>query len=112
MVPVTARTVQDETTVGMHWAAAQHRLRCDLIARWLKLHLRQDIRELHWQRLVEHYAESSLVGVLAHQSHRLGEVRIVQRRHRDQQMVRERRVAHAMQYGHAAELAQGTAETP
>ena len=53
--------------------------RRDFIARGLKLHLTQDVREAHWQRLVEHDPERPLVSVFAHQSDRLREVGIAQR---------------------------------
>src|SRR5256885_16641182 len=55
----------------------------------LEFHLREHVRELHRQRLVEHDAERALVGVLADERHGLREVRGGELRHGDQQMVRE-----------------------
>ena len=59
-------------------------------------------REPHRQGLVEHDAERALVGVLADERHRLREIGIGERGHRDQEMVRKNSAAHGIEYGHAA----------
>ena len=89
VVPLPAGAMQHEAAVGVYRPAAQHRLRRDVLARGLELHLRQHVREPHGQRLVENDAERALVGVLADERDRLGEVRVGELRHRDQQVVRE-----------------------
>src|SRR5437016_1081681 len=43
VVPLPARTMQHEAAVGMHGSATQHRLRGDLLAGGLELHLRQHV---------------------------------------------------------------------
>ena len=65
VIPLAAGTVQHEAAVGVHRAAAQHRLLGDAAVGGLELHLRQHVGQLHRQGLVEHDAERALVGVLA-----------------------------------------------
>ncbi len=93
--PLAARPMQHEAAIGAHGPATQDRLRRDRLVLRFEAHLLEHILQPHGQRLVHDDAERTLVGVLADDGHRLGKIRIGERRHRDQQVVREARlVAH------------------
>ena len=79
--------MQHEAAVGVHRAAAQHRLFADADVGGLELHLRHHVAELHPQRLVEHDAERAAVAVLANQRYGLGKMAIAEGGHRDQQVI-------------------------
>ena len=89
-VPVAARAVQHEAAVAVHRAAAQHDLRADLRTRRFEAHLLEDLVERHRQGLVDDDAERALLGaVFADERDGLGEIRVVERGHRDEQVVAE-----------------------
>jgi hypothetical protein len=99
VIPLAAWPMQHEAAVGVHRPAAQNRLRGDVLAARLDIHLHQHVGQPHGKRLVHDDAERALVRVFADDGDSLRKIRIGERRHRDQQMIREARVAHAPSMG-------------
>src|SRR5580698_1642693 len=86
-VPVAARSVQNEATVGMDRAAAQHQLLADTDIGGLQAHLRHDITQLHADGLVDDDAQCAALGVFTDQRDGLRKMAISQRRHGNQQLI-------------------------
>ena len=81
--------MQNETTICLHRSAMHDELAADLERSGRKPQLFENIIEAHLERPVDHEPERALGIVLADESHRLYEIGIRERRHRDQQVVRQ-----------------------
>jgi len=107
-IPLTARTMQHKAAVGVDRSALQHRQAADGGILRRQFHLSEHVAQCHLQRFIEHDAERAAVAVLADQRHAVGEIAVLERRHRDQQLIGQiRAIVHAGKYGGGRKASQG-----
>src|SRR3546814_1288177 len=82
--------MQDETALGVHGAAGEHRLRGPLLIVGVESHLVAHGAEGEFRRPVHHHSHRAVLVVLAEQRHRAREVGVRERGQRDQQLVGQR----------------------
>jgi len=81
--------VQHEAALGLHRPAEVHRRLGQVVAVECELDLLEQVLQLDVDRLIDHEAERTLLGVLAHVDHASGEGVARHARHSDQKLVRE-----------------------
>ena len=81
--------VQDESPLWGYRATAQYGLTAQLEVLGGKVELLENLPDCHLHRAIDHDAEGALLVVFADKRHGVGEVRITQRGHRDQELIVE-----------------------
>jgi hypothetical protein len=81
--------VQDESALGLHRPAEEHRLLRQFVTVQRELDLLEQTLERDVGGTVDHQAQGSVLGVLAQVDHRAREVVVRHARHGDEELVRE-----------------------